>query len=100
MIKLNLQTTQKKLKTKDERIAKLEQSLESSREKQQNLLNVIKQLKTEFAKAAKTLAMGMRERSGTTIHGGGQDPNKDGRRQTLMGGGGVVKKSIQGGNKQ
>lgn len=55
------------------------------------MLNIIKQLKAEFTKATKTLAMGMRARSETTLPGGGEEANKAVRRGTIMGGRGVKK---------
>lgn len=70
--------------------------MEAAREKQQSLLNIIKQLKQEFTKATKSLAMGMRARSETTLPGVGEDTEKKIRRGTIMGGGGI-KKTLQGG---
>lgn len=92
MLKLSHGTVQKKLASKDERIQKLEAQLDGAREKQQGLLNVIKQLKHEFTKAQKTLALGLRTRSDSALPGA-----VAGRRATLMGGG---KPAIKGGNRQ
>ena len=47
---MELQNANKKLARKEEREARLEKQVQTSRDKQQEYLNIIKQLKVEFVK--------------------------------------------------
>lgn len=90
ILKVDLQVCQRKLQRKEEKIAQLEKHMITSREKQQEYLNIIKQLKHEFIKVQSQQMMQQQivqenERQGGKIIGGPRD------RKTVRGGGGRIK---------
>ena len=50
ILKVDLQVAERKLARKEEKCAQLENQVKNSRQKQQDYLNIIKQLKQEFLK--------------------------------------------------
>lgn len=87
----------KKLAAKNDKINKLEDKLAESKDKQQNLLNIIKKLKEEFATLKKKVADGeiTRERGISFLPPMAIAKQLPGRRTTIMGGvKGLTKASI------
>lgn len=51
IVTLKMETAEKKVASKEERIVKMEQKNEASKEKQQGMFNLIQQLKQELSKS-------------------------------------------------
>lgn len=96
-LKMELQSSNKKLARKEEREARLEKQVQASRDKQQEYLNIIKQLKVEFLKVQEMKkAMAAAEQQEGTV-GGYQLPSFG-----IQGGGGARRNrgyTIRGGGK-